>query len=314
MDVYGMVKSSLPRLRHSSPVSRPSQPESHLALALADESLLRALLTDSLPAIAHPHEIGAVSLQIGVPISLAPQARIDAVLTFEHIECVLAGSDASAPPVPELENHSQYQSLTNYHSELVTLALNITPSQGVQLLLQAGFNPEQTHQILHLPYQAWHKSWWYSLDLDGFLTVPFQRWICTRRFADGTLTLQFKDYYSRERPIHFRSQPRQLPVIVYQFALGFCDTLTQINLARRELTTTQAILMAADIGELEMQGYIRQQVSLFTESWPANGFMDEIYTSTTVNCRICQQTKCPMQGIDSSPVIACRAFPRSPRI
>lgn len=314
MDVYGMVKSSLARLPYGSPVSRPSQPEGHLALALADESWLRALLTDSLPAIAHPHEIGAVSLQIGVPLSLTPQTRIDAVLTFEHIECVLAGSCAGAPPVPEPENHSQYQSLTNYHSELVNLALNITPSQAVQLLLQAGFNPEQTHQILHLPYQAWHKSWWYSLDLDGFLTVPFQRWICTRRFADGTLTLQFKDYYSRERPIHFRSQPRQLPVIVHQFALGFCDTLAQVNLARRELATTQAILMIAAIAELEMQGYIRQQVSLFIQPWSGGHAVDGTYPSTTASCRICQQTKCPMQGVDSSPVIACRAFSPLPGI
>ncbi len=303
-----MVKSSLARLPYGSPVSRPSQPEGHLALALADESWLRALLTDSLPAIAHPHEIGAVSLQVGVPLSLAPQARIDAVLTFEHIECVLAGSCDSAPPVPEPENHSQYQSLTNYHSELVTLALNITPSQAVQLLLQAGFNPEQTHQILHLPSQAWHKSWWYSLDLDGFLTVPFQRWIRTRRFTDGTLTLQFKDYYGRQRPAHFRSQPQQLPVIVQQFDLGFCDTLAQINLARRELATVQAILMVTAITELEIQGYIRQQVSLFTKLWSGGNSLDETYLSTIASCRICQQTKCPMQGVDSSPVIACQAF------
>ena len=303
-----MVKSSLARLPYGSPVSRPSQPEGHLALALADESWLRALLTDSLPAIAHPHEIGAVSLQVGVPLSLAPQARIDAVLTFEHIECVLAGSCDSAPPVPEPENHSQYQSLTNYHSELVTLALNITPSQAVQLLLQAGFNPEQTHQILHLPSQAWHKSWWYSLDLDGFLTVPFQRWIRTRRFTDGTLTLQFKDYYGRQRPAHFRSQPQQLPVIVQQFDLGFCDTLAQIKLARRELATVQAILMVTAITELEIQGYIRQQVSLFTKLWSGGNSLDETYLSTIASCRICQQTKCPMQGVDSSPVIACQAF------
>lgn len=303
-----MVKSSLARLPYGCPVSRPSQPEGHLALALADESWLRALLTDSLPAIAHPHEIGAVSLQVGVPLSLAPQARIDAVLTFEHIECVLAGSCDSAPPVPEPENHSQYQSLTNYHSELVTLALNITPSQAVQLLLQAGFNPEQTHQILHLPSQAWHKSWWYSLDLDGFLTVPFQRWIRTRRFTDGTLTLQFKDYYGRQRPAHFRSQPQQLPVIVQQFDLGFCDTLAQINLARRELATVQAILMVTAITELEIQGYIRQQVSLFTKLWSGGNSLDETYLSTIASCRICQQTKCPMQGVDSSPVIACQAF------
>jgi hypothetical protein len=308
MDVYGMVKSSLSRLRQNSPVSRRSQPASHLALALADESWLRALLTDSLPAIAHPHEIGAVSLQIGVPLNLAPQVRIDAVLTFEHIECVLAGSDANAPPVPEPENHSQYQYLTNYHSELVTLAPNITPSQAVQLLLQAGFNPEQTHQILHLPSQAWHKSWWYSLDLDGFLTVPFQRWIRTRRFNDGTLTLQFKDHYSRERPIHFRSQPRQLPVIVHQFALGFYDTLAQINLARRELATAQAILIVTAIPELEMQGYIRQQVSLFIEPCSGGNSLAGNQSVTMVNCGICQQTKCPMQGVDSSPVIACQAF------
>ncbi len=303
-----MVKSSLSRLRHSYSVASPPPPEAQLALALADESWLRTLLTDSLPPLAYPHQVGAVSLQVGVPLSSNPQAKIDAVLTFEYIHCVLAGSYPGAPPVPEPGNHSQYQALTNYHSAVVTLAQNIPPSQAVQLLLQAGFNPEQTHQILHLPSQAWHKSWWYSLDLDGFLTTPFQRWIRTRHFADGTLTLQFKDHYGQERPTHFRSQPQQLPVIVHEPSLGFGDTLAQVNLARRELAVAQAILMVTAIAELEMEGYIRQQVSLFTQPGCRSSSVTATNTWATANCRICQQSKCPMQGVDSSPVIACRSF------
>jgi hypothetical protein len=167
---------------------------------------------------------------------------------------------------------------------VVTLAQNIPPSQAVQLLLQAGFNPEQTHQILHLPSQAWHKSWWYSLDLDGFWTTPFQRWMRIRHFTDGTLTLQFKDYYGQERPTHFRSQPQQLPVIVHDPNLGFGDTLAQINLARRELATAQAILMVTAIAELEMEGYIRQQVSLFTQPRCRSGSGTTTYPSAATNC------------------------------
>ncbi len=214
-----MAKSSRAPSRFSYSSLRAAPQDAQLALAIADEAFLRALLTDSLPAIAHPHEVGAVSIEVGVPLQQQPQISMDAVLTFEHIHCVLAGSYPDAPPLPEFETHSQYQAATTCYSDLTTLAQNVTASEAAALLSRSGFDPEQIRQILQLPSQAWHKSWWYTFDPEGLLTVPFQRCIRTRSFADGTFTFQFKDYYAHERPSGFRSQPQQLPVVVHQPAI-----------------------------------------------------------------------------------------------
>ncbi|HIK43296.1 MAG TPA: hypothetical protein IGR64_00240 [Leptolyngbyaceae cyanobacterium M65_K2018_010] len=300
-----MAKSFLTPSRSGYRVPQEAVQAAQLALAIADEAFLRSLITDSLPAIAHPHEVGSVSIQVGVPLRQHPQRYMDAVLTFEHINCVLAGSYPEAPPPPEFDSHSQYQAVTSCHSDLTTLAQNVTPTEAVALLARSGFDPEQIHQILHLPSQAWHKSWWYTLDPEGFLTVPFQRWMRSRCFADGTFTFQFKDYYAQERPPGFCSQPQQLPVVVHQPSLGFCDNLARINLTRRELNTAQALLVADDLTELEVEGYIRQNVSLAKQRG--------LQTPLAANCRMCRQDKCPLHGIDSSPVMACRSY-RSPEL
>jgi len=203
-----MVNAALASALPTQPQPPPAYQEAQLALAVADESFLRSLLTDSLPALVHPHEVGTVTVDVGVPMG---QGRIDAVLKFEHISCVLAGSYPDAPPAPTVHTHTQYQAITTCHSDLTTLAQNVPISTAVEILARAGFDPDQIHHILHLPSQAWHKSWWYTLDPDGFLTVPFQRSIRTRCFADGTVTLQFKDYYAYERPEGFRSDPANCP-------------------------------------------------------------------------------------------------------
>ncbi|MGF1571072.1 MAG: hypothetical protein ACFCVD_23845 [Nodosilinea sp.] len=293
-----MVQSSLAPSRQAQVLSEPAYPEAQLALAVADEAFLRTLVTDSLPAIAHPHEVGTVTVEVGVPMQ--NQGRMDAVVTFEHINCVLAGSYPDAPLPPEFSCHDQYQATTSYQSDLATLAQNVSPSAAVALLSRSGFGPEDIRQILQLPSEAWHKSWWYTLDPDGFLTVPFQRFMRTRSFADGTFTLQFKDHYAHDRPAGFHSQPQQLPVVVHEPCLSFGDNLAQVNLTRRELGTGQALLIADNLSELEVEGYIRQNVSLFTlrgMAWPL-----------TANCQVCRQHQCPLQGAESSPVIACRSF------
>jgi len=304
--VFGMAKSFRAPSQPSYASLRTAPQEAQLALAIADEAFLRALLTDSLPAIAHPHEVGAVSVEVGIPLQQSPHLSIDAVLTFEHIHCVLAGSYPEAPPLPEFESHTQYQAVTSCYSDLTTLAQNVTTSEAEALLSRSGFDPEQIRQILQLPSQAWHKSWWYTLDPEGFLTVPFQRCIRTRSFADGTFTFQFKDYYAHERPTGFRSQPQQLPVVVHQPTLGFCENLARVNLTRRELKTQQALLIAGDLPELEIEGYIRQNVSLCRQ----RGLQNPL----EANCRICHQGKCPLHGVDSSPVMACRSFMAPDRV
>ncbi|MEO1069347.1 MAG: hypothetical protein AAFW95_09535, partial [Cyanobacteria bacterium J06638_6] len=220
--------------------------------------------------------------------------------TFEHINCVLAGSYPEAPPTPELSNHRQYEAITPCHSDLATLAHNVPLAEAETLLARSGFTPEDVQYILNLPNQAWHKSWWYSLTPDGFLTVPFQRHIRSRCYTDGTVTLQFKDHYAQQRPEGFRSQPQKLPVMVHSPQMSFCDNLAHINLSRQTVGSPQAILIADDLSELEIEGYIRQNVSLYRQR--------SLELVMSANCRSCAQAKCPLQGVDSSPVLACRSF------
>ncbi len=295
-----MVNAPLTPSSYVQQVAVPPLQEAQLALAVADEAFLKALLTDCFPAIAHPHEIGAITVDVGVPLAHRGDGSIDGILKFEQINCVLAGSYPNAPPVPEFSSHDHYHSVTQCHSELSTLAHNLPLSDVVALLSRAGFDGDQIHQILHLPSQAWHKSWWYAVDLDGRLTLPFQRLIRTRRFADGTITLQFKDYYGHEPPAGFSSQLTQIPLLVHQPQQSFCENLSFINLARRELHSPQAILMAQGLSELEVEGYMRQNVSLYQRQ--------VVQLPLAANCRRCQQIKCPLHGVDSSPVMACRSF------
>lgn len=292
--VSSPLASSSQRQQSSVPVAADPQ----LALAVADERFLRSLLTESLPAIAHPHEIGMVTVEVGVP--LPSQGRMDAVLTFEHINCVLAGSYPEAPPPPDLSSHRQYEAITPCHSDLATLAHNVPLTEAEALLGRSGFTPEDIQHIFNLPNQGWHKSWWYSLTPEGFLTVPFQRSIRCRCYTDGTVTLQFKDHYAQQRPEGFRSQPQKLPVVVHSPQVSFCDNLAHINLSRQSLSTPQAILIADDLSELEVEGYIRQNVSLYRQR--------SLELVVSANCRSCAQAKCPLQGVDSSPVLACRSF------
>ncbi|HSM81834.1 MAG TPA: hypothetical protein VLS96_09115 [Nodosilinea sp.] len=282
----------------SRPQALPVPADPQLALAIADERFLRSLLTESLPAIAHPHEIGSVTVAVGIP--LPTQGRMDAVLTFEHINCVLAGSYPDAPPLPDVSNHRQYQAITPCHSDLATLAHNVSLPEAEALLARSGFEPDEIQHILTLPSQGWHKSWWYSLTPEGFLAVPFQRHIRSRCYTDGTCTLQFKDHYAQQRPEGFRSQPQKLPVIIHAPQASFGDNLAHINLSRQALGTPQAILIADDLAELEVEGYIRQNVSLYRQR--------SLELVVSAHCRSCGQAKCPLQGVDSSPVLACRSF------
>jgi hypothetical protein len=295
-----MVKSSLNPFQQRRQGDAPAHHTAQLALAVADEVYLRSLLTDSLPTLAQPHEIGAISIQVGVPLQQHPQYSIDGVLTFEHIHCVLAGSSPQVPPLPEFHTHTEYQSVTHCHSDLATLAENVAPSEAVDLLARAGFDADQIRQILQLPSQAWHHSWWYALGPEGFVAVPFQRHIRSRCFADGTFTLQFKDDYAQDRPHGFRSQSQAVPVMVHQDSLSFGENLTRLNRARRELNVAQALLIATDLTELEIEGYIRQNVSLNNQ----RGMQRPL----TAHCRLCHRDLCPLHGVDSSPVMACRSF------
>lgn len=292
-----MVKSPLAQSRRGAkPAPLPEQIQ--LALAIADESSLRSLLSDSLPAIAQPHEVDQVRVELSLPLPDRRDRVLDALICFERVRCWLAGS---RPHLPRLEDDPRCHHLTHCQAEPVTLAQNIALSEAIALLSHAGFNADQIARVLHLPSQAWHKSWWFMADIDGQLTVPFQRLMRVRHFSDGSLTLQYKDYYALEQPPSFKGQPACVPVVIRQRAERFCQTLERINQARQAFATAQAILITEALSAPEAEGFMRQNVSLFT----AQAALPQMQWA---DCQHCQQASCPLQGQPRSPVTMCRSY------
>lgn len=295
-----MVKSPLARTRRTENTPALLQEQIQLALALADEHSLRSLLSDSIPAIARPHEISQIRSEVSIPIPGTDRV-LDGLLRFERVRCVLAGTWPTVPAVPRLQSHHDFDQISSCQSELITLAQNIALSDAIALLSHAGFSADQISQVLHLPSEAWHKSWWFMADGEGFLTIPFQRLMRVRHFGDGTLTLQYKDYYAQERPAEFKGQSVQIPVVVRQSREGFCAVLERANVARQAFSTQQVVLIAETVSELEAEGFIRQNISLFTAK-------NALQLPVTADCKHCQQQTCPLRGQVHSPVTLCRAF------
>lgn len=277
-----------------------------IALAVADDARLRTLLANSTPNIAEPHQIGTVTANIGVPVEDS-NTTVDGVVRYEFIHCVLAHHspqrsvtlNGHGSPEPNFD-HRTYAQITQFQSELKDLAQDIPLSQAIALLTHAGFESQQISAILQLPYQGWYKSWWYGLDHHGNFTRPFQRWFRSRHFADGTFTLQYRDFYAEEAPPCFKSEVRTIPVLIQAENLGFRDTLRLVNQARKAFQSEGAILICDRPSELELQGYLCQGVSVYGA--------DEWLPPAVVNCACCVQQTCPLQGNPDSPVQQCRQF------
>jgi hypothetical protein len=276
-----------------------------LALAIADEPTLRSVLTDCCPAIAPAHRIGSVRSTVGVPV--ASQQIIDGVLHYEVINCVLAdqvqcpvtdhtsaASSASAAPPAD------YSLLTRCHSPTQTLGRNVLLTQARSLLAESGFSPEQIHAILNLPQEAWYKSWWYTLDEVGALSVPFYRLIRTRHYADGRYTIQYRDYFAQEPPPCFKSESQRVLIKVHDASQSFSQVLASVNTARQHLNVDQAILISSSISELEAQGFISQGVLLYAAR--------DLMLPVRADCLLCVNHDCPMHGRKESPVRTCDRF------
>ncbi|MBF2075329.1 MAG: hypothetical protein IGS50_16425 [Synechococcales cyanobacterium C42_A2020_086] len=293
-----------PLLRDSSPDCRDALPlhdRVQIALAIADTSLLQSLLTDCTPPIAQPHRIGSVRSSIGVP--LEPQISIDGVLEFEEIYCVLAESAQFEEGVAEYTrrngNQRGYLDLTQCEAESRTLGQGVTLAQAMAILAEAGFSPSQVDAILHLPSEAWHKSWWFTVDIEGAFTVPFLRLLRTRRYADGTFTLLYKDFFAQEPPPCFKSQSQKVLVEILKEPHQFQQILTKINYARQRSAISRALIICNQLSDLEARGYISQGISLYTA--------DEIVLPVPADCGSCI-SDCPMRGRTDSPVLMCRQF------
>lgn len=271
-----------------------------MALAIADPTLLKSMLTHCMPAIADPCRIGTVSSEVGVPIQ--DQLAADGILHYESIQCVLA----TQPQVDTSTNSGWTRSskevarLTQHESEMQTLGQNLSLATAIALLTNSGFNTEQVKELLRLPHYAWYKSWWCAIDANGEFTQSFLRCLRTFHFPNGTLTLQYKDFFEQEKPQCFTSIAQKALVVLRCDAQGFAETLQQINRQRTALNIQPTILIAQTLTELEAQAFIRQGISLYLAK--------ELILPMQAACDECAWSDCPMNGTPNSPVALCHRF------
>jgi len=274
-----------------------------LALAIADSDLLKSLLVDCTPPIAPHHLIGDITSSIGVPLPSGKAA--DGIILFETIHCVLADSQTEIEGQLVGSNSRDIKRrvlarLTQCESETQTLGQNISFAQALALLTQVGFLPQQIDAILNLSGDARYKCWWYTLDSEGNLSVPFLRLLRTLHYPNGSLTIQYKDYFSQEQPSCFNSQAAKVLVQIKAESQSFRTTVENINVARKALGITKAIVICDSLSDLEARGFIHQGISLYTAT--------EIILPVQANCALCMRQECPMQGKENSPVMRCRRF------
>ncbi|MEM9905044.1 MAG: hypothetical protein AAF921_08490 [Cyanobacteria bacterium P01_D01_bin.44] len=248
--------------RPSFATTQEASGDLQLALAIATEPALRSLVSDCMPALVSPDQIDQVEIQVGVPLA---EGTLDGLMRFERVHCLLSGKtlDTYQRPLATPE-YEQSSALTLYHSTLQTLSERVCPQTALAILTHVGYSAEQADAILHLPRQAWHKTWWWQLDECGHLAEPFYRWMRLRVHPSGTLTLQYQDYYPETCPPCFYSEIQRVPVLVRTSGQAFSSTLAALNRARAAFETDMAILITEALSDLETEGFIRQNVSLYT--------------------------------------------------
>ena len=273
-----------------------------IALAIADRHVLQSLLENCIPALAKGQHLHTISTQVGVPTG--NQHTADGIVHFESKRCRLAVPgeqiELSVMNSSRTLESRELARLTQHESDLQTLGNNLALALTVSILAESGFRPEQIEDILHLPYDAWHKSWWYAVDSGGNFTIPFLRQMRTLRYPDGTFTLQYKDFFEQDNPNCFISQAGKVLVMIKPDTQGFGETLRQINYQRDALGIDQAILICSTISDLEAQGFINQGISVY----PAV----ELILPTQSNCMHCGRKECGMNGAVDSPVALCYGF------
>ncbi|MEX0268303.1 hypothetical protein AB3R30_04110 [Leptolyngbyaceae cyanobacterium UHCC 1019] len=271
-----------------------------MALAIADLKLLKSLLTQCIPAIIPPERIGTIASEVSVP--MGDHVVADGILHVEAIHCVLAQVQTQLDPSMNSGTSESKETarLTQHESDMQTIAHHLPLAPAIALLAKVGFPPPHIQEILRLPHYAWHKSWWVALDTDEQFTVPFLRCIRTLHYPDGTLTLQYKDFFESEKPHCFASLAQKVLIAIRDESEGFGATLQRLNQQRSALGSNQAILICNTISDLEAQAFIHQGVSLY----PA---MD-LVLPMQANCLDCARHECLMNGRADSLVALCYGF------
>lgn len=289
-----MIPSDLMHL--DARISRLDRNQVQLGLALADGDMLKSLLVDCSPAIALPHQIGQLRVAIGPPPETTGLEYIDAVIEYEHVWCM----PTAGAPSGEDFSVRDLQSLTRCQSDLKTLAWRVNLSEAIALLQHGGFEENQIQRILQLPWDGWHRSWWDTLEPQGQLGLPFQRWFRTRCYSDGTYTLQYRDHYPQDAPPCFRGIWQQVPLMISHATGQFGEILAGLRKARHTLQTDRCILLADELTDLEAEGYIRQGVSLYSlQGSPLTG---------QSLCQRCDRVQCPMSDRSDTPVVNCKDY------
>ncbi|OLP18459.1 hypothetical protein BST81_10205 [Leptolyngbya sp. 'hensonii'] len=291
---------------HEQRQAAPLRDQIQIALAIAEPTVLKSLLMNCVPAIMPSHLVGAIHAEVGVPTQY--QQAADGILHYEAIKCVLAdatpgtttrdgggvgqGSRRSVDP--------RGSKPPRWESPSHALEVRLTVAQAMAMLGNLGFSPRQVEDILYMPAEAGHKSWWHTLDAAGDLTVPFLRILRTVRYADGTFTFQYKDYFDQEQPVCFKSQQQKVLIEIKPETENFSETLRRVNLYRSTLGITQTILVCNTISEMEAQGFISQGISIYSAM--------DLVLPTRANCLLCARHDCVMNGREDSPVVMCYGF------
>jgi hypothetical protein len=276
----------------------PFRDRIQIALAIAEPSILQSILTECLPPIAPPHRIGNISSTIGVPIEA--KTAVAGTLQLEEVACILIDNPQEVEQAIAAYTHSHPRSsITRCEAETRDLGLITNLAQAIARLTQAGLPTAQIQTLLHLPQEAWHKTWWYMPDEFGNFTIPFLRLMRAQYYLDGRISIQYKDLFAEQKPPCFNSQEKKILVEIYSETKGFRKTLEKINYARQQTGIQQALLIGDRFSELEAQGFISQGISLYAA--------EEITLPVEANCAFCA-TPCPMQGRSESPVITCKDF------
>lgn len=273
-----------------------------IGLAIADEMALKSLLLNATPPLIQSHRLGGVRSAVGVPI--ASTLTVDATLEFEELHCVLAVPEELEQHIADYSrrkgNQRGYLDLIRCEADTKTLGQFLSLANAIALLNQAGFSAEQSQHILNLPQDGWDKSWWYQADALGEFTIPFLRLIRTRRHPDGTITLQYKDFFAQQQPVCFKSCTRKLLIEILSPIHEFAEVIAKINRVRQQSGLSEALLICDQISDLEARAFISQNISLYASH--------EIALPVWASCVTCSTPSCPLRGRTDSPVLLCRQF------
>jgi hypothetical protein len=276
-----------------------------MALAIADSATLKSLLVNAIPPIARSQQVGIVSSQVSVPVGHGHSA--DGILEFESVQCKLADPQPCFTSSSKAASHNGWTKedkelarLTQHESELRTIGQNLPMAIAMSLLSTVGFSSDSIAETLRLPHYAWHKSWWLMVDLDGNFTIPFLRCLRTLHYPDGTLTLQYRDFFAQTKPPCFTSLPAKALLAIRSEIQGFGEALHQINQQRETLNIQSVVLICESLSELEAQAFIHQGISVYPTA--------ELVLPMAANCMQCDRHECPMNGMIESPVAACHGF------